>query len=92
MLSACESGRSDVRTGDELMGLAAALLALGTTTIVASLAPVPDADTGALMLEVHAGLRKGEDPATALAGAQARLAGDPIDLGRWAGFVCLGAG
>ena len=30
VLSACESGLSDVRAGDELMGLTATLLALGT--------------------------------------------------------------
>src|SRR5205085_12534957 len=43
VLSSCDAGLSAVHPGDELLGLAAALLALGTRTLVASLLPVPDA-------------------------------------------------
>ncbi|HLY82247.1 MAG TPA: CHAT domain-containing protein, partial [Acidimicrobiales bacterium] len=45
VLSACQSGLSAVRPGDELMGLAAVLFSLGTRTLVASVIPVPDAAT-----------------------------------------------
>ena len=33
VLACCDSGRSEVRRGDELMGMSAALLALGTSTL-----------------------------------------------------------
>ncbi len=92
VLSACDSGRSAVRAGDELVGLAGALLGLGTTTLVASVAPVPDADTRDLMLALHRELAAGTAPAEALARAQTGLVGDPLDVARWAGFVCFGAG
>lgn len=91
LLSACESGLSSVQAGDELMGLAASLFALGTRTLIASVAAVPDAATRRLMVTLHDHLRDGEPPAAALARAQAvELAGGD-DLAA-AGFVCFGAG
>ncbi len=83
VLSACEAALSGVRPGDELMGLAAALLARGTATLVASVVPVPDERVVAVMTALHAGLRRGLAPAAALAEAQA-------DHGQL-GFVCFGA-
>jgi len=90
VLSACDSGVSDVRPGDELMGLAAAVLSLGTRVLVASTMPVPDAETRRLMLALHTGLRAGLTPATALARAQSQLTSGGRPAG--AGFVCMGAG
>ncbi|MGH3342611.1 MAG: CHAT domain-containing protein [Carbonactinosporaceae bacterium] len=84
ILSACESGLSDVRPGDELMGLASAVFTLGTNTLIASVTAVPDGGTRALMLELHRRLRAGSDPAAALAGAQ--------HVTGVSGFVCFGAG
>jgi tetratricopeptide (TPR) repeat protein len=83
VLSACEAGLSAVRPGDELMGLAAALLCCGTATLVASVVPVPDEPTSAVMAALHAGLRSGLTPAAALAAAQAQHG--------QLGFVCFGA-
>jgi len=84
VLSACESALSAVRPGDELMGLASAVFALGTSTLIASVTPVPDEATRVLMLDLHDRLSTGASPARALAEAQ-RSTG--ID-----GFVCFGAG
>jgi hypothetical protein len=42
VLSTCDSGLPLVRPGDEVLGLAAALLSLGTTSLVATVVPVPD--------------------------------------------------
>ena len=42
VLSCCDLGRSDIRPGDETLGLAAALLANGTATVIASVARVGD--------------------------------------------------
>lgn len=89
LLSACDTGLSDVHPGDELMGFAAALLSLGTATLIASVVPVPDAATRRLMVGFHDRLRAGHTPAASLA-----LAADDTDDGpaSGAGFVCLGAG
>jgi hypothetical protein len=84
VLSACDLAISGRRPGDELLGLAAALLGMGTRTIVASVVPVPDAPARRLMLAFHRALRHRHEPATALALAQA---GTPV-----AGFLCLGRG
>jgi hypothetical protein len=92
VLSACESGVTDVRTGDELMGFAAALFALGSRTLVASVVPVPDDATRPLMTAFHRRLAAGETPATALARAQASVSDDlGVSPAATAGFVCLGA-
>ena len=84
VLSACDVALSSVRPGDELLGLAAALLGMGTRTIIASVVPVPDAAGRRLMLAFHRELAGGARPATALARAQARATVP--------GFVCLGSG
>ena len=89
VLSACESGVHDVRPGDELMGLAAALFALGSTTLIASVVPVPDVATRPLMVEFHCRLAAGDTPASALAGAQAVMGRD-LGTPATAGFVCMG--
>jgi len=84
VLSACESGLSDVRAGDELMGLAAALFALGTTTVIGSVIAIPDEATAPLMASFHCHLAAGLASSEALARAQAERGG--------AAFVNLGAG
>lgn len=75
VLSACDSGVSAVHPGDELLGLTAALLRLGTRSLVASVLPVPDEASRRLMVELHRGLVGGASPSSAL--ARARAAGDP---------------
>jgi tetratricopeptide (TPR) repeat protein len=92
VLSACDSGLSGIRPGDELMGLAGALFALGTCTLVASVIPVPDETARGLMLALHRGLREGMPPAAALARAQAELMARSGMSAVSAGFVCFGAG
>ena len=93
VLSACDSGLSAARPGDELMGLTSALFTLGTGALVASVGPVPDAATGDLMVEFHRRLQSGGGPARALAGATGPLqpSADPSWVAA-ASFVCFGAG
>jgi tetratricopeptide (TPR) repeat protein len=97
VLAACDSGRSVVRTGDELLGLSAAFIARGAAQLVASVVPIPDAQTAPLMVAFHQRLARGESPAVALAAAQRQITGgdtggDTAALAAAAGFVCLGAG
>ena len=93
VLSACDSGVSDVHPGDEVMGFVASVLAMGTRNVVASICPVPDDATRRLMLAFHRGMAKGLRPAAALAAAQQRLiTQSPRDLAAAAAFVCFGVG
>jgi hypothetical protein len=84
VLSACDSALSAVRPGDELMGLAGAVFALGTRTLVASVTPMHDEETRAVMLALHDRLLAGAPPPRALA--------DASQATRIDGFVCFGAG
>jgi tetratricopeptide (TPR) repeat protein len=105
VLSACDAGLSSIERGGEAMGPTAALLGLGTRTLIASVAPVPDRGAGAFMLDFHRRLAKGAPAAESLAIAQADLlsagisvealeAGDPQVLAAVAaaGFICFGVG
>ena len=85
VLSACQSGLSSVRPGDEMMGLVAALLALGTSSVVASVVPVEDQASEEFMVGLHQRLVAGEPPAAALAGAQATSVGT-VSMS----YVCFG--
>jgi len=84
VLSACDLALSRLHPGDELLGVAAALLGMGTSTIVASVVPVPDSAARRLMVAFHRGLMAGSPPAAALAKAQTAAS--------MSGFVCLGLG
>jgi hypothetical protein len=93
VLAACDSGRHVVCAGDELLGLAATFLAQGTQQLVASVIPIPDAETAPLMVALHQLLAAGQPVAHALASAQRRLAdASPATMAAAAGFVCIGAG
>ncbi|MEV8632226.1 CHAT domain-containing tetratricopeptide repeat protein [Streptosporangium sp. NPDC051023] len=84
VLSACEAGMAHAPADGAPLGLAGAFLSLGTQCVVASLVPVRDEETLALMTVFHELLAAGHSPAQALATASARTA--------VAGFVCFGYG
>ncbi|UBU17428.1 CHAT domain-containing protein [Nonomuraea gerenzanensis] len=84
VLSACDVGQAVVRAGDELLGFTAALLYLGTSTVISSLTRVPDAVAEQVMVAYHRGVALGASPADALAAA---AEGEPACT-----FVCFGAG
>ena len=69
VLSACEVGRSQFRTGDEALGLTASLLASGARSVLSAVAPVRDDEAGALMATYHAQLSAGVDSSQALEAA-----------------------
>ncbi len=92
VLSACDSGRSAVRPGDELIGLTAALLRLGTQSLIASVMLVPDDATRRLMTALHAELSSGAAPPDALAAARQSLdLSRDDDLVAAAAFVAFGS-
>ncbi|MGH9169962.1 MAG: CHAT domain-containing protein [Acidimicrobiales bacterium] len=102
--SACDAGRADVRPGDQLMGTSAAMLSIGTQTVVASNSPVGDACLPELMTLLHAavssggtvpaalaslrGLYPAVTPATACLASRAPSALAALAAGS---FVCLGS-
>lgn len=94
VLSACQTGRSAVHAGDELLGVTASLLALGARHVVAALADVPDDLAAVLMVAFHDGVAAGASPAAALArarGALLALHDDPAARLTAAAFACIGA-
>jgi CHAT domain-containing protein len=93
VLAACDAGRPVVRTGDELLGLSATLLAQGTSQLIAPVVSVLDVGTAPFMIAFHRLLAAGQPAAAALAAAQQDIAGrHPTGLAEVAPFVCLGAG
>ncbi len=74
-LSACESGRSGVLGGDELLGLVRAFLAAGAPAALVSLWAVDELSTRLLMQFFYAALADDVPAATALRQAQQKLAG-----------------
>ena len=84
VLSSCDLGLSDVRPGDETFGMATALLAAGSSTVVASVSRVADETAMAVMTGFHAGVGAGRSPAAALAAA--------APPGVLSSFVCFGTG
>ncbi|MDF5753813.1 CHAT domain-containing protein [Spongiactinospora sp. TRM90649] len=92
VLPSCDSGQLVPAGADELLGLAAALLPLGTAGIVAGLVPVNDEATARLMVVLHRALAAGEPLAGALRTARLTLADDPLDWATGASFAAIGAG
>jgi CHAT domain-containing protein len=84
VLSACDVGQTQVRAGDEILGLTAAMLYVGTSTVVSSVARIPDDVVVAVMKEYHRAIVAGSEPAQALA-----LASEVKPL---VPLVCFGAG
>jgi CHAT domain-containing protein len=84
VLSACDAGRAVVRPGDETLGFTAALLHIGTPTVISSVSRVADEVAFGVMTAYHRVLSTGAMPARALAQA---ATDEPL-----APFVCFGAG
>jgi CHAT domain-containing protein len=94
-LSACQTGRSVVGGGNELLGLMRSFLAAGAASLVATLWAVEDRSTSDLMREFYQSLAAGETKSAALRRAQLGLLGrDEVVGGRhpyfWAPFFLVG--
>ncbi|WP_373869956.1 CHAT domain-containing protein [Acrocarpospora macrocephala] len=84
VLSACDLGQSVVRSGDEILGFTAALLYLGTPTVISSVTPIPDDVAAHVMTGYHREIARGTQPAAALAIA--------CEGQESASFLCFGSG
>lgn len=90
-LSACESGRSEVIGGDELLGLTHAFLGAGASGLLVSLWLVEDETTAALMTDFYQRLRQGVGHAAALRQAQLALKANYPHPYYWAPFIFIGS-
>jgi CHAT domain-containing protein len=92
-LSACETGRSIVTGGDELVGLSRGFLSAGASTLVQSLWRIEDGSTARLMGRFYRALRAGGSIDKALQQAQLALLADrDVHPYFWAGFQVVGDG
>ena len=89
VLSACETGLSQVATGDEILGLTRAFMYAGAPQVIATLWEIDDQATSELMDQFYAGLAK-ESPASSLRAAQVHLRMRHPEPFYWAGFVLYG--
>jgi CHAT domain-containing protein/tetratricopeptide (TPR) repeat protein len=94
VLSACQTGLgsgalADVPAGDDWVGLTRAFLHAGARRVMATLWPVDDWATAALMETFYKGYTAGGEPASALATAQRQLMARPAAANPfyWAGFI-----
>jgi CHAT domain-containing protein len=69
-LSACESGLGKVVNGDEIVGFTRSFLSAGVSSLVASLWPVADDSTEALMGTMYKSMTQGSDLMDAMRAAQ----------------------
>jgi CHAT domain-containing protein len=84
VLSSCDLGLSDARSGEETLGMVTTLLGAGSRTVVAGVARVADESAMTLMIAYHRATGRGLPPAAALAGAG--------EVAQLPSFVCFGAG
>lgn len=90
-LSACESGRSHIMGGDEILGLIRAFLGAGAATVVVSSWLAQDETTAVLMARWYALLGQGGmEPAAALRAAQLSLKAEYPHPYYWAPFITIG--
>jgi tetratricopeptide (TPR) repeat protein len=92
VLPSCDSARLSPAGADELLGLAAALLPLGTAGIVASLTPVDDAATVPAMRLLHERLRAGQSLAQALLAIRRVEYDDPTAQATAWSLIAIGTG
>jgi CHAT domain-containing protein len=93
VLSACDSGRGGLRTGQGVYGLRRAFLVAGTETLVASLWQVADRETAELMAGYYQNLQRGQGRAEAMRSAALWIRTQPGKQhpAYWAPFIVLGS-
>jgi CHAT domain-containing protein len=89
-LSACQSGRSWVGAGDELVGLTRGFLYAGASALVVTLWPVYDPSTADLMTRFYRRIAEGSAVDEALRRAMQELRSERAHPYYWAPFVSVG--
>ncbi|HDQ70540.1 MAG TPA: CHAT domain-containing protein, partial [Chloroflexi bacterium] len=89
-LSACETGRSQVAVGDELVGLCRGFFGAGAHSMVVSLWVVDDSSTARLMARFYEELQAGLPVNAALRTAQRAIKAEKGHPYYWAPFILTG--
>ena len=94
VISACESGRGDIRAGEGVYGLKRAIAVAGARSSLLSLWKVDDSATAAFMESFYQRLKEGKGKGQALAETQKEFRDHPIPMWRdpyvWAAFQLSG--
>lgn len=90
VLSACDTGLGEVKTGQGVYGLRRAFLTAGTQTLVTSLWKVDDAVTSELMTDYYRALLAGHPRTAALRDAMLKLRSQRPHPRFWASFIAFG--
>ncbi|MFL5349328.1 MAG: CHAT domain-containing tetratricopeptide repeat protein [Hyalangium sp.] len=90
VLSACDTGRGDVKLGEGVYGLRRAFVVAGAETVVMSLWQVEDQTTSTLMEAYYRNLLAGQGRATAMREAMRALRQSLPHPHYWAPFIVLG--
>jgi CHAT domain-containing protein len=94
VLSACESGRGRLSSGEGIIGLSRAFLIAGARSVVVSQWPVSDISTAQLMKDLYQYLVKGTGTPVALREAKLQMLNSGTETRHpfyWAPFVSIGA-
>ncbi|MDR3268162.1 MAG: CHAT domain-containing protein [Tannerella sp.] len=90
VLSACETGRGDIHTGEGIYGLQRAFRLAGVRNLIVSLRKVPDKETVELMTAFYTQWAKGVPIHEAFTHAQRQMRHTYPDAPeKWAGFVMI---
>jgi tetratricopeptide (TPR) repeat protein len=91
VLAACDSAADKSYEGDEVLGFVSALMARGTSGLVASAIVIPDLEAVGLMCSLHELVLGGATLAEALHGARSTVdRNDPGAFVNWCAFTAFG--
>ena len=90
VLSACDTGRGEVKVGEGVFGLRRAFADAGAKTLVMSLWKVPDEATHELMVQFYKELQAGRSRIDALRAAQQYVRWSRPDPYYWGAFILQG--
>jgi len=90
VLSACNTGLGEIRTGEGVFGLRRAFVLAGAKTLIMSLWKVPDEETRELMEDFYRRILAGEPRAEALRNAQLTMKAKYPHPFFWGAFICQG--
>lgn len=89
VLASCNSAADISFEGNEVLGFVSALMARGTSALVASIVVIPDATTVGLMRSLHTRVLAGDRLSDALFAARASI--DPLDPQEFVGWCAFNA-
>jgi CHAT domain-containing protein/tetratricopeptide (TPR) repeat protein len=91
VLSACQSGRSNIDTGEGITGLTGGFLFAGSRAVLVSLWNIADRSTAEFMGNFYGHLKEGKSPSKALQEAKKEMIRSPYGHPLyWAAFVLIG--